>query len=169
MSVAQTEPGTLDNVTDEQVESFRRDGFLIIEEGFLSEGAIEVLRERFAALFEGEYATGVAPDEVNWKKGRDPEDLTRQICNGWRSDDLIAAQVLSDRGVGLDSLKGLGLKLGRAFPDRGGLRLRQDLGHSAVVVRRFAHRGDCFRQRFRESLAAFISARGILGQAAVDD
>ena len=55
-----------------------------------------MLRERFAALFEGEYATGIAPDEVNWRQGRDPEDRTRQICNGWRADDLIAAQVLSE-------------------------------------------------------------------------
>jgi ectoine hydroxylase-related dioxygenase (phytanoyl-CoA dioxygenase family) len=84
-------------LSDEQVDSFRRDGFLIIEEGFLSEPTIEVLRERFAALFAGEYATGIAPDEVNWKAGRDREDVTRQICNGWRSDDLIAAQVLSER------------------------------------------------------------------------
>jgi hypothetical protein len=89
--------GVLEDVSDEQVESFRRDGFLIIEQGFLSPGTIEVLRERFAPLFEGEYATGIAPDEVNWKKGRDPEDRTRQICNGWRSDDLIAAQVLCER------------------------------------------------------------------------
>ena len=58
---------------------------------------MEVLRERFAALFEGEYATGIQPDEVNWKAGRDREDLTRQICNGWRADDLVAAQVLSER------------------------------------------------------------------------
>ncbi len=57
----------------DQVESFRRDGFLIIDEGFLSDGSIEVLRERFAALFEQDYATGIAPDEVNWKQGRDPE------------------------------------------------------------------------------------------------
>ena len=34
---------------------------------------------------------------MNWKSGRDREDLTRQICNGWRADDLIAAQVLSER------------------------------------------------------------------------
>ena len=73
------------------------DGFLIIEEGFLSDAAVEVLRERFDALFVGEYATGIQPDEVNWKSGRDREDLTRQICNGWRADDLIAAQVLSER------------------------------------------------------------------------
>ena len=59
--------------------------------------AVEILRERFAALFDGDYATGIAPDEVNWKKGRDRDDVTRQICNGWRADDLIAAQVLSER------------------------------------------------------------------------
>ena len=29
--------------------------------------------------------------------GRDPEDRTRQICNGWRADNVIAAQVLSER------------------------------------------------------------------------
>ena len=84
-------------VTDEQVESFRRDGFLIIEEGLVSMAAVEILRERFAALFDGDYATGIAPDEVNWKKGRDRDDVTRQICNGWRADDLIAAQVLSEQ------------------------------------------------------------------------
>jgi ectoine hydroxylase-related dioxygenase (phytanoyl-CoA dioxygenase family) len=84
-------------LADEQVASFHRDGFLIIEEGFVDDDALEVLRERFAALFEGAYATGIAPDEVNWKKGRDPDDVTRQICNGWRADDLIAAQVLSER------------------------------------------------------------------------
>jgi ectoine hydroxylase-related dioxygenase (phytanoyl-CoA dioxygenase family) len=84
-------------LSDEQVDSFHRDGFLIIEEGFLTPSAIEILRERFAALFTGEYATGIAPDEVNWKEGRDRDDVTRQICNGWRADDLIAAQVLSER------------------------------------------------------------------------
>jgi ectoine hydroxylase-related dioxygenase (phytanoyl-CoA dioxygenase family) len=84
-------------LTAEQVATFQRDGFLIIEEGWLDEHAIDTLRERFAALFAGEYATGIAPDEVNWKQGRDRDDVTRQICNGWRADDLIAAQVLSER------------------------------------------------------------------------
>jgi ectoine hydroxylase-related dioxygenase (phytanoyl-CoA dioxygenase family) len=88
---------SFDDVSDEQIESFRRDGFLVVEEGLLSDATIDVLRERFAALFEGEYATGIAPDEVNWKPGRDPENLTRQICNGWRADDQIAAQVLSEK------------------------------------------------------------------------
>jgi ectoine hydroxylase-related dioxygenase (phytanoyl-CoA dioxygenase family) len=86
-----------EHLSDEQVETFHRDGFLIIEDGFISESTIEALRERFDRLFAGEYATGIQPDEVNWKAGRDPEDLTRQICNGWRADDVIAAQVLSER------------------------------------------------------------------------
>src|ERR687888_298566 len=86
-----------DRLSDEQVERFHRDGFLVIEEGFISDRAIDVLRERFDRLFAGEYATGIQPDEVNWKAGRDPEDRTRQICNGWRADDLIAAHVLGER------------------------------------------------------------------------
>ena len=86
-----------ERLSDDEAESFHRDGFLIIEEGFIAESAIEALRERFDRLFEGDYATGIQPDEVNWKRGRDSEDLTRQICNGWRADDRIAAQVLSER------------------------------------------------------------------------
>jgi ectoine hydroxylase-related dioxygenase (phytanoyl-CoA dioxygenase family) len=78
------------------VAAFRRDGFLIVE-GFITGAEIEALRGRFARVFEGEYETGVKPDEVNWVPGRDPEDVTRQICNSWRADDLIAAQVLSER------------------------------------------------------------------------
>src|SRR5207302_2808304 len=46
---------------------------------------------------EGEYETGIKPDEVNWVAGRDPEDRTRQICNGWKADTVVAAQVLSER------------------------------------------------------------------------
>jgi len=37
------------------------------------------------------------PDEVNWGAGRDSEDRTRQICNGWRADNVVAAQVLSEQ------------------------------------------------------------------------
>ncbi len=48
-------------------------------------------------LFDGEYETGIRPDEVNWVPGRDPEDRTRQLCNAWKSDNVVAAQVLSER------------------------------------------------------------------------
>ncbi|MBA3764237.1 MAG: phytanoyl-CoA dioxygenase family protein [Actinobacteria bacterium] len=83
--------------TPAQVEAFHRDGFLIVEEGLISDPALERLRARYERLFEGDYETGIAPDEVNWKAGRDPEDRTRQLCNAWKSDTTIAAQVLSAR------------------------------------------------------------------------
>ena len=87
----------IESFTDEQVEAFDRDGFLIVEEGLVSPRALELLRERYEPLFQGGYETGIKPDEVNWVPGRDPEDRTRQICNGWRADNVIAAQVLSER------------------------------------------------------------------------
>jgi ectoine hydroxylase-related dioxygenase (phytanoyl-CoA dioxygenase family) len=81
----------------EQVEAFHRDGFLIVEEGLVSPAALERLRERYLPLFDGEYETGIRPDEVNWVPGRDPEDRTRQLCNAWKADNIVAAQVLSER------------------------------------------------------------------------
>ena len=65
----------------DQTDAFDRDGFLIVEEGLVSEHALGLLRERYERLFDGEYETGIKPDEVNWVRGRDPEDRTRQICN----------------------------------------------------------------------------------------
>jgi hypothetical protein len=88
---------TIDTLTPEQVESFDRDGFLIVEEGLISDRALGLLRERYEGLFDGVYETGIKPDEVNWVPGRDPEDRTRQICNGWKADETIAAQVLHER------------------------------------------------------------------------
>jgi ectoine hydroxylase-related dioxygenase (phytanoyl-CoA dioxygenase family) len=87
----------VESFTPEQVDAFRRDGFLVVEEGLVSERALGLLRERYERLFDGEYETGIRPDEVNWLRGRDPEDRTRQLCNAWKSDDVVAAQVLSER------------------------------------------------------------------------
>ena len=90
-------PSKVETFSSEQVEAFHRDGFLIVEEGLVSGRALGLLRERYVRLFDGEYETGIKPDEVNWVRGRDPEDRTRQICNAWRADNVIAAQVLSER------------------------------------------------------------------------
>jgi ectoine hydroxylase-related dioxygenase (phytanoyl-CoA dioxygenase family) len=87
----------IDRWTDEQLQDFDRDGFLVVPEGFVDDATVERLRGRFERLFEGDYETGIRPDEVNWVAGRDPEDRTRQICNGWKADPAIAAQVLSER------------------------------------------------------------------------
>ena len=83
--------------TTDQLEAFDRDGFLVIEEGYISDEQVERMRDRFDAIYREEYETGIRPDEVNWVAGRDPEDRTRQICNGWKADRLLAEQVLSAR------------------------------------------------------------------------
>ena len=49
----------LERLTDDQVAAFRRDGFLIVEEGLITEVELDALRERFARVFDGEYETGV--------------------------------------------------------------------------------------------------------------
>ena len=87
----------VESFTAEQVEAFRHDGFLVVEEELVSQRGLELLQERYLKLFEGEYETGIRPDEVNWVPGRDPEDRTRQLCNAWKSDSVVAAQVLSER------------------------------------------------------------------------
>ena len=87
----------MESWSDEQLERFNQDGFVVVEEGFVDADAVALLRERFEPLFAGRYETGIRPDEVNWVPGRDPEDRTRQICNGWKADSRIAAQTLSER------------------------------------------------------------------------
>jgi ectoine hydroxylase-related dioxygenase (phytanoyl-CoA dioxygenase family) len=87
----------IESWSDEQLAAFDRDGFLIVEEGFIDAATIERLRDSFDRLFAAEYETGIRPDEVNWVAGRDPEDRTRQICNGWKADRAVAVQVLSEQ------------------------------------------------------------------------
>lgn len=87
------EPGSSD------IRGFRRDGFLVVERLIEPEAAAR-LAERFGPLFRGEFETGLEPDEWNWREGKDAEDLTRQICNAWKSDRQVARAVLHPR-IGL--------------------------------------------------------------------
>jgi ectoine hydroxylase-related dioxygenase (phytanoyl-CoA dioxygenase family) len=95
--MAATDTALVEAFTPEEIDAFERDGFLIVEEGLVSPKALERLRERFERLFDADYETGIRPDEVNWVRGRDPEDRTRQLCNAWKADPVVAAQVLSAR------------------------------------------------------------------------
>jgi ectoine hydroxylase-related dioxygenase (phytanoyl-CoA dioxygenase family) len=85
-------PGMI-TLTQKHVDSFDRDGFVIIE-NVLTSAQIDAARSRFEPMFSGKFQTGLYPDEWNWRMGRDREDLTRQICNGWKSDLTIASIVL---------------------------------------------------------------------------
>lgn len=82
-------------ITPSQIAQFKADGFLILDH-LLSSAELETARSRFEPLFRGEFATGLYPDEWNWREGRDPPDRTRQICNGWKSDRAIARIVLKE-------------------------------------------------------------------------
>jgi phytanoyl-CoA hydroxylase len=84
--------------TAAQMQSFRRDGFLILDR-FLERAQLVRARERFMRVFEHEWETGLQPDEVNYLPGVTAPDLTRQLCNVWKADRVLAAVVLS-RQVG---------------------------------------------------------------------
>jgi len=102
--------------TTAQIEAYRRDGFLILPE-WLSSAEVTSVRERFEPLFlRHEWATGVAPDEVNFTAGVTPDDRTRQLCNAWKADPAIAAVVLATR-VG---------EFAAALEGRDGMRIIQD-------------------------------------------
>lgn len=88
------------------VEAFHRDGFLIAD-SLLAVDRIGPLHERFDRLFRGEFETGVRPDEVNWQESWGDPGLTRQICNGWKADRLVAEVVLSaELGRAISTLAG---------------------------------------------------------------
>ncbi|KAA8694272.1 phytanoyl-CoA dioxygenase family protein [Pseudomonas caricapapayae] len=81
------------SLTGVQKKQFKEDGFIICDE-IINQEDVELLLNRFEVIFDGEYETGLDPDEVNWKKNRDSESLTRQICNGWKSDRYVASVIL---------------------------------------------------------------------------
>jgi len=70
------------------IDDFNKNGFLILDK-FIDSKYLDNLKDKFEPLFRGEFETGIEPDEWNWKFGRDPDDVTRQICNAWKSDTLI--------------------------------------------------------------------------------
>ncbi len=87
------EDGWALRLDDGDVERFRTDGFIVVDR-IIDPATIPDLLASYGALFDGSFETGLRPDEWNWKAGRDAPDLTRQICNGWKSDRTIAATVL---------------------------------------------------------------------------
>ena len=80
-------------LTASQIATFQRDGFVIVAD-VLDADTIELARSRFAPLFAGEFDAGLQPDEWNWRAGSGREDVTRQICNGWKADRSVASVVL---------------------------------------------------------------------------
>src|SRR6476620_34991 len=84
-------PGLI--ITKQKQDQFHQDGFVVVEQ-ILTPDEVGVIKERYEKLFRGEFETSLVPDELNWLHGRDSEDRTRQICNGWKSDRYVADVVL---------------------------------------------------------------------------
>jgi ectoine hydroxylase-related dioxygenase (phytanoyl-CoA dioxygenase family) len=82
--------------TPGQIESYRRDGFLIVDR-FLEPVELDPIREHFMRVFEHEWETGLSPDEVNYVPGVTAPELTRQLCNVWKADRVLAGVTLSRR------------------------------------------------------------------------
>jgi hypothetical protein len=67
-------------------QSFNDDGFVVVEQ-LIKNNQIGRLHRAFSDLFNGEFETGVRPDEVNWQQADGDPSLTRQICNGWKANN----------------------------------------------------------------------------------
>ncbi len=70
------------------INDFKENGFIVFDK-FINLEYLDKLKKKIELLFQGKFETGILPDEWNWKFGIDPEDVTRQICNAWKSDNLI--------------------------------------------------------------------------------
>ena len=77
---------------------FERDGYLVVDR-IIDAATIPRLHDAFSDLFDGNFETGVRPDEVNWQSADGDPSLTRQICNGWKANREIARVVL-DESIG---------------------------------------------------------------------
>ncbi len=101
--------------TPAQIDSYRRDGFLVVEE-FMGPDELERVRERFHECFEHRWATGLSPDEVNYIPGVTPPEMARQLCNVWKADPVLATTTLSERNG----------RWGAKLAGAPGMRLMQD-------------------------------------------
>ena len=60
---------------------------------------VESLRSEFERLFQGEYETGIYPDEIHWRSGISKETATRELCNAWKAS-LMIRKVVCDPKLG---------------------------------------------------------------------
>ena len=102
------------NLTNE-IDSFNNNGFIIFDK-FLLEENIEILKNRFDDLFDGKFENTIEPDEWNWKKNLSDLRATRQICNVWKSDNLIR-KIVCNETIGLIASKLMGWQGARLVQD----------------------------------------------------
>lgn len=72
-----------------------KDGFTTTQSPFLSAIECTKIKEEIPRLFRGNFATGVYPDEWHYREGISLSNVTREMCNSWKSSPLIASIVLN--------------------------------------------------------------------------
>ncbi len=94
------------SITKSELDTFLAEGF-VTKDSMIAPAAVAALKPAFAAVFNGQFETGVAPDEVNWQYANGDPALTRQICNGWKANRTIASTVLQESlGAAIGQLGG---------------------------------------------------------------
>lgn len=84
------------NLTKKNIKDFSVNGFIHLP-NILSTKLIKDLRDRFEPLFDGNFTTGIYPDEWHWRKGISKETAFREIVNAWKSDNVVQRVVLSEK------------------------------------------------------------------------
>jgi ectoine hydroxylase-related dioxygenase (phytanoyl-CoA dioxygenase family) len=75
-------------LTASDIATYRQDGFLVIED-FIGGDEVSLLNERLARVLDGRFDRICEPDDFHWKKGRDPDDVTRSMGPVWRCDSVL--------------------------------------------------------------------------------
>ena len=93
-----------DNDNDELLQlkklknEFEENGYLKVPKSIFSldKSTIDVLHQEFDKLFDGDYETGIYPDEIHWRSGISKDHVTRELCNAWKSSNVIKRIVASE-------------------------------------------------------------------------
>lgn len=80
--------------SDEQVQQFRKQGFLILET-FLDSELVDQINTRLELTAKVQYETGICPDEFHGRPETSQPNAVQQITNAWRCDRTIASVALS--------------------------------------------------------------------------
>ncbi len=86
----------MDKPSNANLKRFRDDGFLRVND-LIDTSHLPQLHQAFDDLFDGQFETGVSPDEVNWQQSNGDPQLSRQICNAWKANRAIASVVLDPK------------------------------------------------------------------------
>ena len=83
-----------DKQTKELSVELQEKGYVRMTTQLLKKSTCYELKKRMTKMFDGEFETGIYPDEWHWRQGLSKDNVTREICNAWKSDTYIASIVL---------------------------------------------------------------------------